>query len=313
MNAKLLLNLILLVVLVALIGVAFYEPGKEEPKILRLAEVNTDSLNRFELRNQDTLVFEKRDNAWWLVAPFSAPASEGRVRQLFDVAKTESQARYPLKPEELAKFELDKPKAVLTLGQTRLAFGGFEPIDQLRYVQVGDTLHLVTDDFSHHLLAKPTDFVDKKLLPEDVAIKEIFLPGLKAKLGEQGQWYLEPPGDSAAMAELASAWQSARAIEVSRFEQTPQGDVVRIGLSDGKSLEYAIVQREPDLLLVRSDLKLQYMLAAETGKRLLSLQKPQEGPAPKQDNEGKEAPEEDDNGRSQEEPVEGEPQLDEAD
>ena len=34
-----------------------------------------------------------------------------------------------------------------------------------------------------------------------------------------------------------------------------------------------VVQREPDLLLVRPDWKLEYMIAAESGKRLLNLQK----------------------------------------
>ncbi len=274
MKPKLLLNLILLAVLAALIGVAFFEPGKEVAKTVYLTEIDPDTLDRFALDNGENLACEKQDGHWRLAAPFKAPANEIRIRQLLNIAKTESRARYPLKPEELAKFELDKPKAVLTLGQTRLVFGGLEPIDMLRYVQIGDTLHLIANDFAHHLAAKATDYVDKKLLPEDAQIQEILLPGLSAKRGDKGQWTLDPPGDAAAVAELANAWQSARAIEVKRHEQPAQGDAVRIGLGQGQSVDYVILQREPDLLLVRPDWKLEYLVVGESGKRLLGLQKP---------------------------------------
>jgi len=274
MKPKWWLNLILLAVLAALAGVAFFEPGKEQPRTVYLTELDTGALTRIELRNQENLVFEKQNGQWRLAAPFPAPANDIRIRQLLNIAKIESRARYPLKPEDLPKFELDKPKAVLTLGQTRLVFGGLEPIDMLRYVQIGDTLHLVADDFSHHLSAQATDYVDKKLLPEDAQLKEIVLPGLAAKRDEKGQWRLEPPGDAAALAELANAWQSARAIEVKRHEQPATGDAIRLVLGPGQAVEFVLVQREPDLLLVRPDWKLEYLLAGESGKRLLGLQKP---------------------------------------
>lgn len=274
MKPKLLLNLILLAVLAALAAVALFEPGKEKAKKVYLTDIDIDAVGRFELGNGESLAFEKQNGHWRLAAPFPAPANDIRVRQLLNIAKAESKARYPLKPEDLPKFELDKPKAVLALGQTRLAFGGFEPIDMLRYVRIGDTLHLVTDDFAHHLAAKATDYVDKKLLPEDARLKELELPGLSAKLGGKGQWTLDPPGDAPAMAELAAAWQSARAIEVRRREQPVQGEGIRIALAEGQPVEYVIVQREPDLLLVRPDWKLEYMVAGDAGKRLLGLQKP---------------------------------------
>jgi hypothetical protein len=289
MKPKLLLNLILLAVLAVLAGVAFFEPGKEKAQTVYLTDIDTASLDRFELSNGENLVFEKQNGLWRLAAPFAAPANDIRVRQLLAIAKAESKARYPLKPEDLPKFELAKPKAVLTLGQTKLVFGGFEPIDMLRYVQIGDTLHLAADDFAHHLAAKATDYVDKKLLPEDATLKEISLPGLHAKLGGKGQWAMDPPGDAPAMAELASAWQSARAIEVKRREQPAQGEAVHIGLGAGQSVDYVIVQREPDLLLVRPDWKLEYLLAGESGKRLLGLQKPG-ADGDKQDDEESESP-----------------------
>lgn len=294
MQPKFLINLILLVILVVLGVVAFLEPGKEEPKTVLLTDINVDALNRFELRNKETLVFEKQDGRWKLTAPFAAPANEIRIRQLLNIAKAESRARYPLKPDDVSKFELDKPKAVLKLGTVELVFGGSEPIDMLRYVQIGNTLHLVTDDFFHHLIANATDYVDKKLLPDDARIKALSLPGLKASRGDKGQWNLEPPGDNTAMAELTNAWQSARAIEVNRHEQPVQGDMIHIGLGENRAVDFVILQREPDLLLVRPDWKLEYLVPGEAGKRLLSLQKHgADNDDDKLEDEDSEAPEKD--------------------
>ena len=290
MKPKIVLNSILLIILVTLAGLAFFEPGKEEIKTPHLTDVDLDALNRFELNNQEKLVFEKRDGHWWLAQPFQAPANDIRIRQLLSVARAESRAHYPVKAEELAKFELDKPKAILSLGTVELRFGGSEPIDMLRYVQIGETLHLVNDDFSHHLLARATDFVNKKLLPEDAQLKELSLPGLSAKLGDKGQWNLDPAADPAAMSELANVWQSARAIEVKRHEAPATGDKIHIGLADGQAVEFVILQREPDLLLVRPDWKLEYMVASESGKRLLVLQKPNAETESGQEEEDAESP-----------------------
>ena len=290
MKPKMLLNVVLLIVLTALVGVAFFEPGKEEATVIYLTDVDVDALTRFELKNEESLEFEKRDGHWWLTKPFQAPANDIRVRQLLQVAKAESQAHYPVKPEELAKFELDKPKAILTISRVTLRFGGSEPIDMLRYVQIGDTLHLVTDDFSHHLLAKATDYVDKKLLPEDAKLNELSLPGLNAKVGDKGLWNLNPAGDASAMSELAIAWQSARAIEVKRHPEPVSGDKIRLGLANGPTVEFVILQREPDLLIVRPDWQLEYMVAGEAGKRLLGLQKPAAETEGEQEEEESESP-----------------------
>jgi hypothetical protein len=276
MKSRLILNLALLIAVAILGAIAFFEPGKEKPKKTPLAAVDENALTTVTLQNKDTITFAKQNGHWRLTAPFSAPANDVRVRQLIGIAEANSEAQYPISSEDLAKFELDKPKATLILGETTLKFGGSDPINMRRYVQIGDTLHLVTDDFFHHLIASATDYVDKKLLPEDAKIKEISIPGLKATLGEDGKWVLEPPAEpNQSVSDLLNAWNTARAIDVKRVEQPTQGDVIRITLSEGNPIEFFIVQREPDLLLVRSDLGLQYEVTGSAAKQLLSLQKPE--------------------------------------
>jgi hypothetical protein len=277
---------VLLVIIAVLGALAFFEPGKKKPESIPMAVVDEKALTTVTLKNEDTIRFEKKDDHWRHAAPFQAPANEVRVRQLIDIAKSNREAEYPLKTEDLAKFELDKPKATLVLGDTTLLFGGSDPINMRRYVRIGDTLYLVNDDFFHHLTASATDYVDKKLLPEGAKVKEIVIPGLKATLGQDGKWTREPPGEAKPdLSELATLWTTARAIDVRRLEKPAQGDTIKIGLAEGNPVEFTIAQREPDLILARSDLGLQYELTGETARQLLNLPKaePQANPPPAPD------------------------------
>ena len=199
-----------------------------------------------------------------------------------------------MKAEDLAKFELDKPKATLILGNTTLAFGGSDPINMRRYVQSGDTLYLANDDFFHHLSAAATDYVDKKLLPENAKLREIQLPGLKATLGQDGKWSREPAGDKPDLSELATLWTTARAIDVKRLAGPAKGDPVHIGLAEGGAVDFVIVQRDPEPILARQDLGLQYELTGETARQLLNLPKaaPQAGQLPSDEEAGHEDEEE---------------------
>ena len=276
MRSRLTLNLILLVVIAVLGAVAYFKPGKETPPVTPLLTLDTGALTRFTLQNAETAVFEKQDGQWRLTAPFAAPVNAIRLGQLLDIASAASEAQYPLKPEDLAQFGLDKPQATLTLGDTVLQFGGTDPINFRRYVKLGDTLHLVNDSFFHHLTAPPTDYVDKKLLPDSARVTGIELPGLKATKSPEGPWTAEPPDAAKTdLGELASAWATARAIDVKRLDgKDLPGDTIRITLAAGPPVEFVIQRQEPDLILARKDWGLQYEITAEIARELLHQPKP---------------------------------------
>ncbi|MDD1649522.1 MAG: DUF4340 domain-containing protein [Methylococcaceae bacterium] len=279
MKSRLIMNLVLLAIIAVLGVVAFLKPGKQKPETPSLLTLDASALTRMTLQNKETLVFEKQDGAWRLTAPFVAPVNQVRAGQLLEVAKARSEANYPLKPEDVAQFGLDKPQAILTLGDATLQFGGTDPINMRRYVRLGDTLHLVDDNFFHHLTAPATDYVDKKLLPEGAKIRAIELPGSKATKSPEGQWAAEPSDDGKTnFGELASSWATARAIDVKRLDLEKDKDIVgetiRIGLAEGAPVEFVVIKKQPDLILARKDLGLKYEMTSETSRELLNLPKP---------------------------------------
>jgi hypothetical protein len=280
MKSRLALNLGLLALIAVLTAVAVLKPGKKEEPQPTLVAGELNSLNRVTLQNKDTLTFEKKDGLWVLTAPFAAPVNQVRMRQLVEVGQAVSSARYPIKPEELAQFGLDRPQATLMLGDTTLKFGNTDPINMRRYVRIGDTLHLVDDNFFHHLTASATDYVDKKLIPEGAKIRQIELPGLKIMKGAGGHWTAEPAGDSKTdWAELASTWATARAIEVKRLEKDAPGETIRVTFNEGSPIEFLILRKQPSLTLARRDLGLQYEITADTARDLLNQKNPDPEPA----------------------------------
>lgn len=275
MKSRLLVNLGLLALIAILATVAIVKPGKKEVELSPLLAVDPQGLTRVTLQNKETLVFEKQDGQWRLTGPFAAPVNQVRVGQLLDVAKAPSEANYPLKPDEAGQFGLDAPQAVLTLGDKTLQFGGTDPIKMRRYVRLGDTLHLVEDNFFHHLTAAATDYVDKRLIPEGAKIQEIQLPGMKALRNAEGRWTVEPASESSTdLAELASVWATSRAIDVKRMDPKVVGETIHIGLVEGAPIEFVIVKKSPELVLGRRDLGLQYEVTSETSRELLNQPKP---------------------------------------
>ena len=302
MKSRLALNLGLLALIAILAAVAVLKPGKKDEPQPTLVVGKLDALNNVTLQNKEKLTFEKRDGLWRLTAPFAAPVNQVRMRQLLEVGQAASSAHYPIKPEELAQFGLDQPQATLALGDSILQFGTTDPINMRRYVRIGDTLHLVDDNFFHHLTASATDYVDKKLIPEGAKIRQIELPGLKAMKGADGHWTAEPSGDGKTdWAELASTWATARAIEVKRLEKDSQGDTIRITLNEGSPIEFIILRKQPSLTLARRDLGLQYEMTADTSRDLLNQKQPATKPADSSPERPEEAHDHDDDDHEEEE------------
>lgn len=278
MKTKLWLNLSLL----ALIGVfallAAFEPGKKKAETMPLALLDTTAVKKIEISGKETLSLEKKEGHWSLTAPFQAPANDHRVELLLKIPATASSASYPAVTGELARFGLAPAGTVLRLDDLTLEFGDSDPIQQQRYVKIGETLHLAEDNFHHHLTAPATDYVEKKLLPEDPDLRKIELPGLVLTREDGGKWRSEPPQDPPnPLYELVDAWKYARAYDVKRHEakDAPSGESISVTLGQGEPVEFGIVRRTPELVLLRADWGLEFHLSEETSKSLLTLKAPE--------------------------------------
>jgi hypothetical protein len=130
------------------------------------------------------------------------------------------------------------------------------------------------------------DWRSPSLLEDKSKILTLRLPGFSLKQNPQGAWTRTPE-----LKELASdtvnrfvdEWRLARALSVTPWAGKAFKERVVLTVADGdkpRTVEFGVLARHPELVLVRLDEKLEYHFPEETGARLLELKPETDTPAP---------------------------------
>lgn len=281
MTTRGILNLLLLLGVAALAAVVVYQPGiAPAPPPIKLTALTPQQISRIHIERagKDAITLQKLDGHWRITEPQQLPADDGHVNSLLRLVQETSQAHFPAKPEDLHKYKLDKPAATLTLDDQKFAFGDIDPINGRRYIQIGTTVHLTTDMYFYQLDADMPSFVSTHLLPDKASISALSLPDLALTRDAQGHWHVQPdkPSLSAdAIQTLLDAWRTTTALWVKHYAPgNAQGGITVQLTAPAQTLHFDIMARQPELILARPDLGLQYHFSAESAKALLELPAP---------------------------------------
>ena len=216
------LNVWLVAALAVLVWVVWQEPGHAPKPTVKLTALAPASITRVTLTNADgTLTLAKEEGRWQIEAPFKIAANTVRVEDLLQVAAAESHSQFAVAGKDLASFGLAKPTIALRLNDVELKFGTTTAVDQQRYVQIGDTIHLIDDLYGFDLGADAAAYVSRDLVPQGAALTTIALPNLTLSRAADGKWSATPapPGVSETeIKAMADAWQSAQALRVAAFD-----------------------------------------------------------------------------------------------
>ncbi len=281
MNTRTALNLGLIALMVVLALVVFYEPGHEPPPVVPLTSIEPAAVERIRILRPDepAIVLERRD-AHWRVESKSAQshAAQSRVDGLLGLLGATSHSRFATQVGELEKYGLAQPWARVRFGEQEIAFGDSEPVNDYRYVQLEDQVHLIADHYSHYLRGTVTAFMSKALLPPAADPVRIVLPDLTLERRPDGGWQLTPERGVSAdtVNTFVEAWRHAHALRITEVKETAGAAAVQVDLRSGQSLRFHIAARDPELVLMRQELGLQYHLPEDAVRRLLSLEKPEE-------------------------------------
>ncbi len=289
MNKRNLLNLGLLTLIGLLVLLVIYEPGIEAPATpptlltLDQAAINHIAIQR---ENQDEVVLTKEGGKWWMVKPLRHPADQFRIDSLLRISEMKSQSSFAAQGKPLAEYQLEQPRASITLNEkTVLAFGGNTPLDHRRYVMLDGRIHLTTDSYYYHLIGSFPTFLRKKLLDEGLVIEEINLPGLSVSW-QEGQWQLEPQPEvfsADQVTKLIDNWKLASALDIKPYDGA-EGERVSLKLNaSNEPIEFLMTAQEPDLILARPDIGLQYHFDAASSVNLLQLPRMEEQNAAPED------------------------------
>lgn len=287
------LNLILMAIVLVLAGALYFGQKKETPKGAPLTALKVEAISKLTLHhpNAPDIVAEKKDGRWTLTAPVQVAADPYELNSLLNVATAETKSSLdPKDVKKLADLGLDPPGFSLSLNDTKVDFGGTEPLNYHRYVETGGKISLIDDPPASALDADYSDLVGKGLLPLGAEIVSVTVPGLKVSRSADGKsWTADPADPKAGSDELQrfiDTWSNARSLWNAAMpaEAKPAANqqVAVIALKDGSSLSFNITGRDPQFVLERADLKLQYDLAKSDADKLLKLPEPPTPPATEQ-------------------------------
>lgn len=272
-----LLNLGLLLLLIVLGLLAYFEPGHSPPPAAQpLLALPASAIEHIaiERRGKTSIQLEKNQGRWTLRAPFQATADEQHLGTLLRLARTPSLKRIPLADQPLAHFGLEEPEITLHINDQRLEFGAKTALDNRRYLRQGEWVHIIEDVAYYYLLGPAAGFASKALLPEHPMPVELELPDGLHLLWKGGTWQEQSGAPLPApdrLNALIDNWRYAQALALTPVQTLPQNaPVIRLLPKGGEPIRWLIAQREPELVLLRPDLGLAYHFAAEAAQQLLA-------------------------------------------
>lgn len=273
------LNLSLLLAVLVLVGIAFFQPGLVKKKSLPpLTDIDTGHVQQIviERPSHNTVQLNKGDQQWMLSEPIHARASEFVVSNILAIAGIASHNRLPYAAaREAAKYGFDKPRAVVHFDKESILFGDTSPLNHQQYVLYHDQVQMISGNALWALTRKYTEYLDKRLLEfkePPTAIR--FDNGSRLEL-KNGSWVLRPEMKSLstdALTQLVNEWRNVGATQVEPYAGAPLLGKIRIVYAT-HTVELGIVSRQPELILLRKDEKLQYYFPASIAPRLLLRKK----------------------------------------
>ncbi len=266
------LNALLAVAVAALGAWVYFKPAKDAPveyplSALKPAEVRSASIER---PGAPSIRLEKKQESWFMTEPFAARGDESRVHRLLEIL--EARAAHKLPATDLARFELGRPGTRVTLSGQPFDFGMVSAVAHEQYVLTAGAVYVVSPLYGTALPAHAAELASRRLFgPGETPVRM----ELKAFTVEQreGKWEQTPGAKDLSQDDFvrwADEWRHASALLVGPYIKGKVLEEIRIQLKEGGALSLGVLERAPELLLLRPDEKLQYHFRADIAKRLLS-------------------------------------------
>jgi len=279
MRSRLILNLVLFLAAIALGLLYLRQPDEPAATPEAISDINADAVIsiRIERPDSETIELAKTDGDWRLVAPLATDAEDGRVGSILLLPLSGSQSRFSATDERLDKFGLEPAQLTLYFDEEKFVVGDVNPLDEeQRYVLYNDEIHLIDGRLYQRLNAPLTYYVNPALTPPDSELTRIRLPHGVISRREDG-WRVIPTRMSDRPDNIAQQWQSTRATYIKRRDESVAEFTPRVELefAEHEPLTYYIIDTEPQIILARDDLGLQYHLRSNLTDKLLLVEPPE--------------------------------------
>lgn len=273
MKSRILLNLALAALVIVLALLVWLKPKPVVQTEFKLSTLASASVNRIAIENpgQPEIVLQRNLAGWRLTAPFQARAEGATVGRLLEILAATSLQRLPA--TDPGRFQLDQPLLRLTLNDQEFSFGMQNTLTGEVYVATNGGVHLVAPSYLAHAMKMSADFAARAFLAEEEKLTGLEFSDLKLSQNGDGKWSVSPARPNWSQDDInrwTDEWRHASSLVTQPYDGTPPQESFTLRLDTGKLIPCKILRREPELVILREDEKLQYHFPVGVGKRLLS-------------------------------------------
>ena len=265
------LNLALLAAVIALALFAYYKPQKSEPEHkLAMLKAGEAKNIRIDIAGSAPVLLERAGTDWQLTAPVKARADNFQVQRLLELLDAASKDRFPA--TGLARYGLNEPYARVTINQQTFDFGAVNEMSREQYVLTQNGIFPLALRYGAALPKNAWQLAGKQLFAPDEA-PVAFEMGDFRLAQQDGKWQRTPPAADLSQDDInrwVDEWRLATALAVQPPSQKKPLDSVKLKLKNGSEITIAVLQREPQLILARSDQEFEFQFVGDTAKRLLT-------------------------------------------
>ena len=286
MRSRWLVNLALLLVVAGIVAFLYLKPQESERaeavyevSSLKLADFNRVSI---EFPAKAPVVFEKKDNFWYLTQPYAARADQVTVQRIVSIVAAQSHEKFSA--DDPARFGMDNPRLKIKLNNEEFVFGIYNPVTSEQYVAYKDAVYLLSGLYSETAGIQLVEMLDKNPLKPDEVIAGFDFsrleqwedPRLKLDRGDDGKWQVSvknaKPKQDDINGWFDGYWTKMQATSVEPYTPDRQAShpSFSLKLKDGKQVHFEKLQESPQLILGRPDEGMRYYFPSDVGFTMLN-------------------------------------------
>jgi len=271
------LNLALIAIVIILITVINFTQEKTT-KLDQLTNTAIDSITNIIITRKNKAIviskqnMNKKDSQWHITQPASVSANNFRINSLLKIINAPIHSQYTIDEVDLNKIGLKNPTTSIKLDQTTIHFGIINPVTNLRYVQMDNTIYTIEDIYYPFINSHHSTLVSFSLLPKKSQIEKLVLPDQTIQQDAQNRWKSSADTSPDAVSKTLDLWENSQAFGVHEYMQRENlGEITVYLKQQSEPIRFIVTDTTPWLIIARPEIGLEYHLEIESYAQLINL------------------------------------------
>lgn len=266
------IGLIVLFIAVAALGTFVYFRPHTQQQEYRLSGLKPGDAQRLRIERpgQPAIELARKSADWRLTAPFRARAETVQVQRVLDILEAKAATRFAA--TALARFELDRPQAQVTINDQQFAYGTVSPVTGELYVRTGDWVYPLPVRYLASLPPQGIALVSRQMFaPTEIPVRFEFPRFVVSQ--KDGRWNVTAGSSDLSQDDInrwVDNWRQASALRVEPFDAPVPAKHITVELNDGRRVPIGIEENDSELAFTRFDEHLRYYLFPKVARLMLA-------------------------------------------